>query len=158
MSVQVIDSFSGKFHDLSNFARMTVPQSVRRERFFYVEVPFQALKAADTQEFRKIMETNDPKEAKRLGRQVKINVKNWDLLAPGVMYSLLEMKFFANPGMAETLKSTGNAKLIEGNHRHDNYWGDCRCGRPECAGTGKNMLGKLLMRVRTELRTYYPGA
>ena len=46
--------------------------------------------------------------------------------------------------------TTGDAELIEGNTWHDNYWGVCSCSK--CNGRGKNRLGKLLMKVREELR------
>ena len=48
---------------------------------------------------------------------------------------------------------------VEGNHWHDTYWGVCNpeaFGKPPCTkgcgGTGENQLGKILMRVRDELR------
>lgn len=151
-----IDSFTGDYECFSNFARMIVPGNIRRERFFYTEVAFQAMKAADMATFTKIMLTNDPAKAKKMGRKLRINVANWDSMKLGIMYTLLEIKFWSNPGFGHILRDTGRDTLIEGNTWHDNYWGDCHC--PGCNQTrGKNMLGKLLMRVRTEIQTYYPG-
>lgn len=40
--------------------------------------------------------------------------------------------------------TTGNAELIEGNTWNDTFWGVCN-------GEGENNLGKLLMKVRTNL-------
>ena len=44
------------------------------------------------------------------------------------------------------LLATGKATLVEGNSWGDTFWGVCR-------GKGKNMLGKILMRVRKRLAT-----
>lgn len=156
--MKIVDSFTGDYACFSNFYKMVVPCNVRRERFFYVENAYQALKARDTTEFREIITAPTPDEAKRLGRKVKMNTANWDLIKPGVMYMLVELKFFSNPGFGEILKSTGSAYLLNDSTWHDNYWGDCQCVNPDCAGKGKNMLGKILMRVRRELQTYYPSA
>jgi len=50
------------------------------------------------------------------------------------------------------LLATGDTKLLEGNRWHDNFWGNCDC--PNCRDKpGLNYLGKILMRVRLELRT-----
>ena len=54
-------------------------------------------------------------------------------------------KFEQHEELAAKLLSTGNSKLIE-KTSGDYYWG---CGTN---GTGKNMLGVILMQVREELR------
>ena len=41
-------------------------------------------------------------------------------------------------------------ELIEGNNWHDVFWGKCSC--PRCNGGGQNHLGKILMKVREELK------
>jgi predicted NAD-dependent protein-ADP-ribosyltransferase YbiA (DUF1768 family) len=57
---------------------------------------------------------------------------------------------FQDPKLRAMLLATGNEELIEGNTWHDNTWGDCSCDA--CKDIeGKNMLGKLLMKVRDEL-------
>jgi N-glycosidase YbiA len=61
------------------------------------------------------------------------------------MREAVRRKFEANPGIREVLLSTGDAELVE-KTTGDYYWG---CGTD---GTGKNMLGKILMEVRGELR------
>uniref|UniRef100_UPI00345E83CD NADAR domain-containing protein n=1 Tax=uncultured Duncaniella sp. TaxID=2768039 RepID=UPI00345E83CD len=50
-----------------------------------------------------------------------------------------------NPALAEKLIATGDAELVEGNYWHDTVWG-------VCDGVGENHLGKILMRVREELK------
>ncbi|MEO5928954.1 MAG: NADAR domain-containing protein, partial [Candidatus Kapaibacterium sp.] len=49
-----------------------------------------------------------------------------------------------------TLLDTGNAEIIEHTKR-DTYWGDGG------DGSGRNMLGLILMRVRDELRGEMAG-
>lgn len=64
------------------------------------------------------------------------------------MKTALSAKFSQNSELQNLLLSTGDRKLVEHSYE-DFYWangGD---------GSGKNMLGLLLMEVRTELRTQY---
>ena len=62
-----------------------------------------------------------------------------------VMYKALLAKFAQHEDMATLLLGTGKRDLIE--HTHDNsYWGDGG------DGSGRNKLGKLLVRVRGKLR------
>ena len=52
---------------------------------------------------------------------------------------------FKHTDLKELLLSTGDQELVEGNTWNDTYWGICR-------GEGQNNLGKILMKVRMELR------
>ena len=63
------------------------------------------------------------------------------------MYWLLKRKFAKGMPLANLLLETANDQLIEGNNWGDTEWGVCK-------GVGKNMLGKLLMQIRDELRGY----
>lgn len=89
-----------------------------------------------------------PAEAKKRGRIVKLRV-DWDAVKDKVMYEILCAKFSQNPELAEELRLTYPAVLVEGNYWHDNYWGKCNCAK--CSfKEGKNKLGIKLMRVRNE--------
>lgn len=61
-----------------------------------------------------------------------------------VMLVALRAKFSQHEDLRNLLVSTGDAILVE-HTVNDSYWGDAG------DGTGKNMLGKLLMLVREEL-------
>ena len=50
----------------------------------------------------------------------------------------------AHPGVREQLLVTGDVGPVEGNNWNDRFWGVCR-------GKGENQLGKILMKVRSEL-------
>jgi ribA/ribD-fused uncharacterized protein len=88
-------------------------------------------------------------KAKQAGRKAKL-CWNWDTIRVEVMKTALEYKFIHNLHYRSLLKATGNAKLVEGNWWHDNFWGDCSCEK--CKGIpGTNMLGKLIMNIREGL-------
>lgn len=61
-----------------------------------------------------------------------------------VMRDLLQQKF-SNGILREQLLATGDQELIEGNTWGDTFWGVCN-------GEGQNVLGKMLMNIREELR------
>lgn len=96
-----------------------------------------------------------PGQAKRLSRQFK-PTEDWEGKKLGIMEKLVRIKF-CMPRFRERLLATGDAILVEGNHWHDNFWGDCCC--PDCLDVdGANHLGKILMRVRDEIRTSNSGS
>ena len=61
------------------------------------------------------------------------------------MYDCLVSKFKLDKVLRFKLLDTYPAELIEGNTWGDTYWGVCN-------GAGKNMLGKLLMKLRDEMK------
>ena len=85
-----------------------------------------------------------PNRAKAKGRKVKLR-KDWEDVKNNVMYEICLAKFIQNPGLGKKLIETGSEELIEGNTWNDTYWGVCK-------GRGLNILGKILMRIRDELK------
>jgi len=71
-------------------------------------------------------------------------VPNWGEIKVDRMYNVLRAKFSDNI-LRQKLLDTGNSILIE-NSKTDSFWGIGKKGK------GKNMLGKLLMKVREEIR------
>ena len=109
----------------------------------------------------KIMVSSDPVEQKRLGKTVerspKYSERTWHNYAPKAMEKALQAKFTQNPGLGDWLLKTGDKQLIEGTR--DKYWGiglhlqhkDILV--PQAwAHDSENVMGKLLMKVRTVLR------
>jgi hypothetical protein len=87
--------------------------------------------------------------AKSIGRKVNLR-PDWELVKLDIMYQIVKEKFTSNDLLRQLLLDTELANLVEGNHWHDNFWGDCTC--PRCANIqGQNHLGEILMRVRSEL-------
>ena len=70
---------------------------------------------------------------------------DWDAVKDAIMYKILQAKFTQDPRLSALLLNTGSAKLIEASPV-DSYWG---YGPDK---KGKNMLGKLLMQLRNELK------
>jgi ribA/ribD-fused uncharacterized protein len=152
-----IDSFRGKYYDLSNFGpsglRMYSQLEERWIEFPSGEHAFHWAKSLDPEERAKVLAAPTRRKAKEVGQKVKLR-PGWDHgISFLVMRMVVDAKFQPGTSAAELLLSTGNAELIEGNDWHDQIWGDCRCGEePYCAKPGENLLGKILMECRAELR------
>lgn len=135
----VINRFRGDYYFLSNFH----PAKIEYNGLVYgsAEAAFQAQKCPErASEFCHL----GPKSAKALGSRVELR-KDWEDVKIRIMFSILLCKFTQNPDLKEMLLNTGDAVLIEGNTWGDTYWGACR-------GTGKNILGRLLMTARKAIR------
>lgn len=140
---QKIDSFRGKYYFLSNF----FPAPIIYDGLIYQnnEAAFQAQKTLEKTD-RKVFTQLAPAEAKRRGRHVRLR-DDWEKIKDGIMEEIVRAKFSQNPKLKAELLATGEAQLIEGNTWNDRYWGvDVR------SGIGKNHLGKILMKVRSELK------
>lgn len=143
--METISDFHGKNMFLSNF--FTYSFTFEGREYLNAEAAFQAAKCVDDKEKDKYT-TMPPNVAKRTGRREKLR-PDWEEVCTDVMYRVVKAKF-SDPFLCCLLKKTGDAELVEGNHWHDNKWGDCHC--PKCKDRpGENRLGKILMRVRSEL-------
>jgi len=69
-------------------------------------------------------------------------------LYPSVENAYVAAKF-DKERTVQMLLDTGSQELVEGNVWHDNFWGNCTCSK--CPEPGENHLGKLLMKIRSEL-------
>lgn len=65
------------------------------------------------------------------------------------MYNILKTKY-SDPEMRKRLLDTGNENIVITCLNHDHEWYSCRCRK--CKGYGSNILGKMLMELREELR------
>ncbi|RSN60523.1 DUF1768 domain-containing protein [Amycolatopsis sp. WAC 04182] len=144
-----IEKFRGRYEFMSNFYRHTI---VGTGGIPYPtnEAAFQAAKTPNLLERCLIASAPTPREAKRRGRLVSLRAGWNDTGRHVVMRAVLRAKF-ADPELSRLLLATGDARLVEGNRWHDQFWGDCRCGRAACARPGRNFLGRYLMELRTEL-------
>lgn len=109
-----------------------------------------------------ILRTQSPKEAKRLGRNVKpFDNDIWNNVADYVVTLGNFAKFHQHPELAQILLSTGDAILVEASP-YDRVWGvgiaadDPRIEQPS-SWPGANKLGIILMDVRTMLRERRPA-
>ena len=87
---------------------------------------------------------------------------DWDKVNGEIMYRILMAKFRPTPGdrdMFDRLDATGEAQLVEASP-DDSRWGigfDTAHALMNTASWGENRLGKLLVRVRTDLRNELRG-
>jgi N-glycosidase YbiA len=94
-----------------------------------------------------IYAADTPEQAAALGRcHTRCLRLDWELVKTQVMRVAVLKKFITYPDIREVLLTTGNEILVEDSPT-DYFWG---CGANQ---TGENHLGKILMSVRTEIRT-----
>lgn len=107
---------------------------------------FQAMKFVGTEHEEELRLAPTPKEVAKMGRDRSRPLrKDWEEVKDTIMYEALKAKFAAHPELRAILLGTDDAQLVEHTEK-DSYWADGG------DGTGKNMLGLLLMRLRDELR------
>ena len=137
-------SVADEYGDFSNFAGF--PIRLDGELWPTSEHYFQAQKFDDRAYRRKIRGAKTPMIAARLGRDRSKKLRrSWESMKVEVMRKAVRAKFEQHPDLAELLLSTGSAKIVE-HTDNDSYWGDGG------DGSGTNMLGRILMQVRDELR------
>ncbi|MBQ2086400.1 MAG: NADAR family protein [Oscillospiraceae bacterium] len=106
-----------------------------------------------------IHETNDPKEAKALGKKVKnYDDAVWSAIRPQIVRRGVRAKFQQNEDLRKILLETGDRILVEASP-YDDLWGiKMAAGNAQIEDPsnwkGQNLLGKVLMKVRADLRTW----
>ena len=106
---------------------------------------FQAQKFVDEQHRFEILMAKTPKEAARMGRERSRPLRSdWEGVKDDMMRKAVQTKVMQHPDVRAALLSTGDARIIE-HTKSDSYWGDGG------DGSGKNMLGVILMEVRDGL-------
>lgn len=107
---------------------------------------FQAQKFIGTEYKEQIRLSETPMEAAKIGRDRSKPLRSdWEEVKDDVMRKSVLEKFKSNKDIQTILLSTEEEVIVE-NTSSDYYWGDGKCG------TGKNMLGKILMETREVLR------
>lgn len=104
----------------------------------------------------KIEHTFDPRKLKELGRQVKnYNDDIWNRIRYAVVFQACLKKFSFFEDLGDLLISTGDSILVEASP-YDATWGigmgTDTPGWDDQTRWGKNLLGKVLMDVRTVLK------
>lgn len=129
----------------SNFARY--PIFLDGQRWRTSEHYFQGQKFLDAANREAVRMAKTPGEAAQLGRDRKRPLRrDWEAVKDDIMRKAVRAKFTQHDDLRDLLLSTGDAELIEHTAR-DSYWGDGG------DGSGRNMLGRILMEVREELRS-----
>jgi len=137
-------SKSDTHREFSNFAPCGI--DLDDARWPTVENYYQAQKFNDPELRKSIRKAEKPPIAKGLADKNKAAIRpDWDAVKDDVMYRAVRRKFEQHPELKAMLLATGDEELIEAAPT-DTYWG---VGRD---GTGLNKLGKIIARIRDELR------
>lgn len=125
----------------SNFAES--PITINNITYSSVENYYQAMKSMDINDHKAIAAMS-PSKSKMSGRRLALR-PDWEDVKQDVMTDALIQKFLI-PEWRDKLLLTGDETLIEWNNWNDKIWGvsikDCK---------GANLLGQILMQIRTEL-------
>jgi len=139
-------SVGDEFGEFSNFAPF--PINLSGKRWATSEHYFQAQKFLDTSDRERVRLSKTPALAARHGRdRTKKLRRDWDSVKVSIMRQAVEAKFRQHPDLRALLLSTSDAVLVE-HTSDDDFWGDGG------NGSGRNMLGRILMEVRDALRQH----
>ena len=128
----------------SNFAHY--PVELKGKRWPTSEHYFQAQKFAGTEHEEAVRLEKSPMMAARMGRDRSKPLRgDWDSVKDDIMREVVRAKFEQYAELKAVLLGTGDAIIVE-HTENDSYWGDGG------DGSGKNMLGRILMEVRKQLR------
>lgn len=150
-------AFYGNDTPFSNFWRTSFEKdgeifSSSEQAFMYAK----ALRFGDLGAAERILQTEAPAEAKRIGRQVKgFREDIWSAEAPKAMYDILYAKFLQDEECKQTLKASCWGLLVEASPR-DTLWGvgyainNPKVYQPS-EWRGKNQLGLILTELRIDI-------
>ncbi len=109
-----------------------------------------------------VLSTKDPKKQKQIGRSLKMKeeiLETWKVFKTSVVYDANKAKFTQNEDLKQMLLETKGTTLVEA-APNDKIWGiglaedDPRAQKRE-TWQGKNLLGEILTRIRTEMLGVY---
>ena len=134
----------GKYGYFSNFS----PHGFELDGKYWPtsEHYYQSKKFAETEIQEEIRQAKTPHDAYKIRKDKSKKIRqDWEEVKVDIMRKVVLRKFETHPKIQRILLSTGDEDIVE-NSPTDYFWG---CGAD---GTGKNMLGKILMEVREQLR------
>ena len=146
---QQIKGFFGFGEDEYGFLSNFYPAPTEYDGVIYPtsEHAYMASKTLNHKERATILSAYNAAEAKKIGRTVTLR-DGWDgELRDNCMYNIVLDKFTRNKDLQARLLATGSKYLEE-----TNSWRDLHFGVDAETGKGDNMLGKILMGVRTHLK------
>lgn len=116
--------------------------------FFNAESAFQAYKCPDDEKYvKELQREENPYVAKKMGAGCNLR-KDWIKVRDELMYKVLRAKFTQNQDIKVVLLCSGFRPLVHHTEK-DKYFGDG--GDWGNGSIGRNMLGKILERVRERL-------
>lgn len=137
-----IQQFQKEHRWLSNFAPCKIV--LGRATYQSVEHAYMSAKSDDPKWKVFCQTTEKAGEVKKASRKIQLR-PDWENEKVQVMKRCLKQKFKQEP-YKSNLIATGNCIIEEGNFWHDVFWGiDLK------TGAGKNILGQLIMEIRSQL-------
>ena len=137
------------YFEFSNFARYRV--TLDGKTWPTSEHYFQAQKFLDEALQEKVRLAKAPRIAADMGRDRSNPLRpDWESVKDDVMRKVVRAKFSQHEDLKKLLLDTCDAEIVE-HTSNDSYWGDGG------DGSGRNMLGRILMEVRKELGATVPG-
>ena len=140
-----IPYYERSYFVFSNFS----PHTVIFNNILYptAEHAFHAAKFEDEKIKEEIKNAGSPLEAFELGKKYKpLRRKDWDEIKVDILYKILTEKVKQHKEVKDALLATNNEEIIEDNP-HNDFWGNGKDGK------GENHTGKILMRVREDLKS-----
>jgi len=141
---KIVKEFRNKYYFLSNFFPVTI--IIDGLEYKSTEHYFQSMKFTDPKIQGQVRNAPTPSMAKKIAKKFRKR-EDWYDISLDVMERALRAKF-NKPDLRKKLIATGDMYLQEGNQWNDTFWGvDLKTGK------GKNHLGRLLMKIRTKIKT-----
>lgn len=137
--MDAITSFRGKYAFLANSYSCMV--TLDGMNYPSVEHAYQAAKTFDIRGRQGMQVMRSAHDAYYFGKKVTLR-DDWKHVKGQIMLDLLRQKF-CKPRMIQLLLETGDREIIY--QSSDMFWGNAE-------GKGKNLLGQMLMQVRSELQ------
>ena len=110
----------------------------------------------DVETARKILESDDPKVAKKLGREIDgFDMQTWKDVSTSIVETAARAKFTQHQWLQDMLIQTGNKMMVEASPV-DKFWGVGLCAdnpkiKDKSNWKGRNKFGSILMEVRDSL-------
>lgn len=137
-----ITEFQGDYRWLSNFSPCEI--YLDGEEYRSVEHAYMSAKSDSPDWKAYCRDTESPGLVKRESKRLSVK-ENWNTIKLDIMAKCLTQKFNQEPYKSKLL-ATGERYIQEGNKWGDTFWGvDLKTGK------GQNMLGTIIMNIRSEL-------
>ena len=136
-------AFCCEYRWLSNFW----PSKIKFDGYEYdsVEAAYHSAKN-NSKEWKEFCAKNDSSSIKKAGQEISLR-DDWEDVKVDIMEKLIRLKFNDNQELKQKLLETGDMVIEEGNE-----WGDVFWGVDLKTKEGKNILGKIIMKVREEIK------
>jgi ribA/ribD-fused uncharacterized protein len=137
------------YYETSNFVFLSFsPHSIIYKGILYptAEHAYHSAKFDDEKIRNEIIHAGSPLKAFNLGQEYKsLRRKNWDEIKVNILYEILVEKVKQHDEVRDALIATHDQEIVEDNPT-DDFWGIGKDGK------GKNYTGKILMKIREELK------